>query len=165
MSKIKSLEDLFHHQLKDLYSAEDQLVDALPTMAKEATNKDLKAAFKDHLEETKQQKKRLEKVAKDLDIKITGETCKAMQGLIKEAKSLISEDISGAVKDAGLIADAQRVEHYEIAGYGAVVEYAKTLGHDDAAKTLQEILDEEGEANKKLMKLASKINEEAKKGS
>lgn len=156
MSKLKTLEDLFHHQLKDLYSAESQLIEAIPKMVEEASHADLKKAFKDHLEETKNHKKRLEEVAKELDFDITGETCKAMKGLIREAKSFISEDATSAVRDAGIIADAQRVEHYEIAGYGAVVEYAKDLGHDSVAKKLHSTLEEEKSANEKLTKIATK---------
>lgn len=156
MSKLKSLEDLFHHQLRDLYSAEKQLIEALPKMAKEASNEHLRKAFESHLEETKTHKQRLEEVAEELDIKITGETCEAMKGLIREAKSFISEDATDDVMDAGLIADAQRVEHYEIAGYGSVVEYAKTLGKDSVAKKLHKTLEEEKATDEKLTKLAKK---------
>lgn len=154
MSKLKNLEDLFHHQLKDIYSAETQLVDALPTMIEEATDKKLKKAFSDHLEETKDQVKRLEEVGKSLEVKLTGETCKGMKGLINEAQSFISEDAENHVRDAGLIADAQRIEHYEISAYGTAVEYAKALGKKDVAKKLEQSLKEESKADKKLNDLA-----------
>lgn len=154
MSKLKNLEDLFHHQLQDIYSAEKQLLDALPDMVEEASNKKLKRAFTDHLEETKDQVKRLEEIGKSLDIKLTGETCKAMKGLIGEARSFISEEAEIHVRDAGLIADAQRIEHYEISAYGTAMEYAKTLGKKDIAKKLGQSLKEESKADKKLNDLA-----------
>ncbi|MDT0643909.1 ferritin-like domain-containing protein [Zunongwangia sp. F363] len=160
---MKNLEDLFEHQLKDLYSAESQLIEALPKMAKNASDSELKKAFESHLEETKGHKKRLEEVCKELGIKPTGEECKAMKGLIKEAESFLKEDVDDDVRDAGLIADAQRVEHYEISGYGTVVRYAKELGHDGLAKKLHETLEEEYGADDKLNKLAeSRLNREAK---
>tara|TARA_R110002020_G_scaffold301038_1_gene516555 strand:+ start:158 stop:640 length:483 start_codon:yes stop_codon:yes gene_type:complete len=159
---MKTLEDLFEHQLKDLYSAEDQLTKALPKMAKNAKDSKLKKAFEDHLEETKNHKKRLEEVCKELDIKPTGETCKAMEGLIKEASDFLEEDADDDVFNAGLIAEAQRVEHYEISGYGTAVRYAKELGHDKIAKKLQETLDEEYAADDKLTDMAEdRLNEKA----
>ncbi len=159
---MKKLEDLFEHQLKDLYSAENQLIEALPKMAKAANDSKLQEAFKGHLEETKTHKKRLEEVCDELGIKPTGEECKAMKGLIKEAQSMIDEDAEKAVKDAGLIAEAQRVEHYEISGYGTVVRYAKELGHTAIAKKLQKTLDEEHSADEKLNKMAEKrLNKKA----
>lgn len=163
MSKLKTLQDLFHHQLRDLYSAEKQLIEALPKMAEKANNQELKDAFKEHLEETKDQKKRLEEIGEILDIDMSGETCKAMKGLIKEAEDFFSEDASKDVRDAGLIADAQRVEHYEIAGYGTVVAYAKALGENEVLDKLEKTLSEESGADKKLNDLAiSRINQEAK---
>ena len=163
MSTLKNLEDLFHHQLKDLYSAETQLVDALPKMEQEANDKKLKEAFSDHLEETKKHVERLKDIGKDLDIKLTGETCKGMKGLISEAQSFISEEAEDKVRDAGIIADAQRVEHYEISAYGTVIEYAKALGKKEAARLLKETLKEEKEADKKLNSLAvDSINVKAK---
>lgn len=161
---MKTLEDLFEHQLKDLYSAETQLIDALPKMAKNASDSKLKKAFEDHLEETKKQKERLEKVCDELGIKPGGETCKAMQGLIKEAESFLKEDADKAVRDAGLIAEAQRVEHYEISGYGTAVRYAKELGHDKIVTLLQSTLDEEYAADDKLNDMAEdRLNRKAKK--
>lgn len=137
---MKNLEELFEHQLKDLYSAESQLIKALPKMQKAAHDDKLKKAFEGHLEETREHKKRLEEICKELGIKPTGETCKAMQGLIKESEEFLKEDASEEVRDAGIIADAQRVEHYEISGYGTLVRYAKQLGHKAIANKLQKKL-------------------------
>lgn len=160
---MKNLEELFEHQLKDLYSAEDQLTKALPKMVKNATDEKLKKAFEDHLEETKQHKSRLEEICDELDIDPTGETCKAMKGLIKEAESFMEEVKDKEVLDAGMIAEAQRVEHYEISGYGTAVRYAKELGHDDIAKKLKKTLDEEYGADDKLNDIAEKrLNRKAK---
>lgn len=160
---MKNLEDLFEHQLKDLYSAESQLVDALPKMVKNANDKKLKKAFEDHLEETKNHKKRLEKICDKLDIDPKGEKCKAMEGLIKEAEGFLEEDADKDVKDAGMIAEAQRIEHYEISGYGTAVRYAKELGHDDIAKILKETLEEEYGADAKLNDMAeNRLNRKAK---
>ncbi|MFV8280458.1 ferritin-like domain-containing protein, partial [Christiangramia marina] len=155
--------DLFEHQLKDLYSAETQLLKALPKMAENATDAKLKKAFEAHLEETREHQQRLDEVCKELEIKPTGETCKAMKGLIAEAEAFLKEDAEKEVRDAGLIADAQRVEHYEISGYGTVVRYAKELGYDSIAKKLQKTLDEEYKADEKLDKLAEgRLNKKAK---
>ena len=151
---MKNLKELFEHQLKDLYSAESQLIEALPKMAKNASDSNLKQAFEAHLEETKQQRKRLEEICEEIGIKPTGEKCKAMEGLIKEAEGFINEAEEDDVMDAGLIAEAQRVEHYEISGYGTAVRLAKELGHKEIAKKLQKTLDEEYDADNKLDKLA-----------
>ncbi len=160
---MKTLEDLFEHQLKDLYSAEKQLIDALPKMVKNAADSKLMKAFEDHLEETKQHKERLEKIGDMLDIQLGGETCKAMIGLIKEAESFLEEDAEDPVRDAGLIAEAQRVEHYEISGYGTALRYAKELGHDDVAEILKKTLDEEYGADDKLNKMAEdRLNRKAR---
>ena len=159
---MKNLKELFEHQLKDLYSAESQLVSALPKMVKNASDSKLKKAFESHLKETKEQKKRLEEICTELGIKPGGEKCKAIAGLIKEAEGFIEEAESDEVMDAGLIAEAQRVEHYEISGYGSAVRYAKELGHKEIAKKLQKTLDEEYDADNKLDKLAEgRLNEEA----
>ncbi|UOB16732.1 YciE/YciF ferroxidase family protein [Abyssalbus ytuae] len=159
---MKTLEDLFEHQLKDLYSAEDQLMEALPKMVKNAKDKKLKKAFEDHLEETKEHKKRIKNICEKLGIEPTGEKCKAMEGLIKEAESFLEEDTDDDVLNAGLIAEAQRVEHYEISGYGTAVRYARELGHDEIANTLQKTLNEEYDADKKLNQMAEgRLNEEA----
>ena len=159
---MKNLSELLEHQLQDLYSAEEQLIMALPKMAKNANNSKLQKAFESHLEETKNHMMRLEEICEELDIKPKGEKCKAMEGLIKEAESFIKEAEDKEVMDAGLIAEAQRVEHYEISGYGTAAQFAKQLGHADIAKKLKKTLDEEYGANDKLTKLAeSRLNEEA----
>lgn len=159
---MKNLNELFKHQIKDLYSAETQLIEALPKMQSNANDSKLKEAFENHLKETKEQKRRLEQICEDLDIKPTGEKCKAMEGLIKEAEGFIGEAEDDDVMDAGLIAEAQRIEHYEISGYGTAVRYAKELGHTDIAETLQETLDEEYEADDTLDELAEgRLNKEA----
>ena len=159
---MKKLEDLFEHQIKDLYSAESQLMDALPKMVEHAHDDKLRQAFQDHLKETEHQKERLLEVCKSLNIEPTGETCNAMKGLISEAEGFLKEDASSEVRDAGLIAEAQRVEHYEISGYGTAVKYAKQLGHTDAASLLLATLDEEYNADQKLDKMTqSRINQKA----
>ena len=161
---MKNLEDLFQHQLKDLYSAESQLIKALPKMQKEASDEKLKKAIEKHLEETKEHKERLKKVCDELGIKPTGEECKAMKGLIEEAEHFLKEDADEDVKDAGIIAEAQRVEHYEISGYGTVIRYAKELGHDKIAKELAKTLEQEYKADEDLNKMAEgRLNREAKK--
>ena len=160
--KLNSLEDLLHHELKDLYSAETQLVKALPKMAKAATHEDLKAGFEEHLEQTKEHVSRLEEIGKILDMSLGGHVCKAMKGLVEEGAELIGEDAESSVRDAGLIGAAQRVEHYEIAGYGTAKCLAETLGHDDVAEILDETLQEEKETDQRLTELAeSAINVEA----
>lgn len=160
---MKNLQELFEHQLKDLYSAEDQLTKALPKMVKNAKDAKLKKAFEDHLEETKEHKSRLEEICSELDINPRGEVCKAMKGLLKEAEDFLDEVKDDDVKNAGMIAEAQRVEHYEISGYGTAVRYAKELGHDEIAKKLKKTLDEEYQADKTLNDLAEKrLNEKAK---
>ena len=152
--KIRSMDELFEHELEDLLSAEQQLVEALPAMAEAATLPALKTAFKDHLKETKTHVSRLEKAFKKLGKEPKGHTCKGMQGLIKEGEDIIKNAADPAVLDAGLIAAAQRVEHYEIAGYGTARAHARTLGHTELVDLLQTSLDEEGSANKLLTQLA-----------
>jgi len=160
---MKNLNDLFEHQLKDLYDAENQLVKALPKMKKHAVSDKLKKAFDLHLEETKTHVERLENICDQLGIDPSGEKCKAMEGLIKEAESFLKEDVDKKVMDAGLIAEAQRVEHYEIAGYGTAVRFAQELGHDDIADQLKETLDEEYDADDLLTELAeTRLNKKAK---
>jgi ferritin-like metal-binding protein YciE len=160
--KLKSLEDLLHHELMDLYSAETQLLKALPKMAKAAENEDLRAAFEEHLEQTQTHVERLEEAGEILGKKLTGHTCKAMKGLIEEGADMIAEDAEPSVKDAGLIGAAQRVEHYEIAGYGTARTLAEQLGKDDIAELLEETLEEEKETDERLTELAeSHINAEA----
>ncbi len=160
---MKNLEDLFEHQLKDLYSAESQLIKAMPKMQKKATDEKLKKAIEKHLEETKEQKERLKEICDELGIKPTGEECKAMKGLIEEAEHFLEEDAEKDVRDAGIIAEAQRIEHYEISGYGTAVRFAKELGHDKIAKKLQKTLDEEYKTDENLTKMAEgSLNKKAK---
>ena len=152
--EFHNLQDLFVHQLEDLYDAENRLIESLPLMSQAATSPDLKQAFDMHLRQTEGHKARLEEVFHKLNMEAKRETCKAMQGLVKEGEDMISAKGDDKVRDAGLIAAAQRVEHYEMAGYGAVRTYARQLGLQDVAQTLQRTLDEEGEADKKLTALA-----------
>ena len=149
-----SLKDLFVEQLRDLYDAEHQITRALPKMANAASHQELKDAFNMHLDQTHTQIQRLERIFSDLGMAPQGETCEAMQGIIKEGDQVVNAPGDPAVKDAALITAAQRVEHYEIAGYGSVRTYAKELGYDQAADLLQKTLDEEGNTDHKLTKLA-----------
>ncbi|MDB6052778.1 MAG: hypothetical protein JWN25_301 [Verrucomicrobiales bacterium] len=163
--KIETLKDLYLEELKDLYSAETQLVKALPQMAKAATSDELRAAFEEHLELTREHVERLDQIFENHDESPKGKKCKAMEGLIEEAKELLEEDIAEDVLDAGLIAAAQRVEHYEIAVYGCVRTYAKLLGLEEEADLLQQTLDEEEETDQTLTDIAeSTINIEAVDG-
>lgn len=155
--KLESLQTLWIEELRDLYSAENQLLKALPKMAKAASAPELKQAFEDHLEETKGHVERLEEIFQQLDEKPTGKTCKAMKGLIEEGSEILEEKGEKSVLDAGIIAAAQKVEHYEIASYGTVRAFANMLGEEDAAELLQQTLDEEGEADKHLSELAEEI--------
>ena len=160
--ELKTLEDLFYNQLRDLYSAEKQLIKALPEMAEKASSNELRNAFNEHLEETKKQKERIETVCNKLGIDPNGETCKAMEGLIRESTELMKHDADAAVMDAGLIADAQRVEHYEIAGYGTVCQFAEQLGYTEIKNILGDTLEEEKSADSKLMNIAkSSVNKKA----
>ena len=159
---MKTLKDLFEHEIKDLYSAEKQLIEALPKMVKAANDKNLKDAFSNHLEETKGQFDRLSEICDTLGINPTSTKCKAMEGLIKECDHMIKEDAEKDVKDAGLIACAQRVEHYEISGYGTAVRFAKELGHNDLAKKLQTTLDQEYQADQHMDDMAmGRLNKKA----
>lgn len=164
MGKLKNLESLFHHQLKDLYNAEIQLAEALPQLRKQVSNQRLNNAFTAHQKETENHKKRLTDIAKTLDIDLSGETCKAMKGLINEAKSFIEDDADEMVQDAGIIANAQRIEHYEISAYGTALRYAKTLKHDVAIDKLQKTLNEEKDADQRLNIIAEEVvNPQAQK--
>ncbi|HVU11727.1 MAG TPA: ferritin-like domain-containing protein [Phototrophicaceae bacterium] len=163
MAKLENLNDLLVEQLEDLYDAENQLTRALPKMAQAASSPDLKNAFNTHLTETKGHVQRLEQVFRTLGKKAERKTCKAMQGLIAEGDETIQENGDPEVKDAALIAAAQRVEHYEMAGYGSVRTFAQTLGLTDVANTLQQTLNEEGNADKKLTQIAEgHVNERAR---
>ena len=159
---MKNLKDLFEHELKDLYSAEKQMVEALPKMVQAASDKRLQEAFSAHLEETKTQLNRIKEICDELDVNPGNTKCDAMEGLIEECDGMIKEDAVSDVKDAGLIACAQRVEHYEISGYGTAVRFAKELGYTSIAKKLQTTLDEEYDADNKLDKLAEgRLNKKA----
>lgn len=155
--KIDTLQKLFVEELRDLYSAENQLLKALPKMAKTASSDELKQAFEDHLEETKEHVARLDEIFRGLDESPKGKTCKAMQGLVEEGSEILEEEGEQAVLDAGIIAAAQKVEHYEMASYGTVRAWATLLGDEEAADLLQQTLEEEGEANKRLSELAEEI--------
>jgi len=151
---FKNLTDLLIHEIRDLYSAETQLLDALPKMADAASDEDLKAAFRDHLKETENHVTRLREAGRHLHISVEGETCNAMKGLIKEGEEAIQKLGDPTVKDALLIASAQRVEHYEIAAYGSAACFAHCSDLGDVQKILEETLDEEKDADSKLNKLA-----------
>ena len=159
--EIDSLRKLYVEELKDLYSAEKQILQALPKMVKKASNPQLKAGFQEHLRQTEEQVKRLDRIFEGLGKSSRGKKCKGMEGLIEEGKEVMQEDMDDETRDAALIAAAQRVEHYEIAGYGTVRTYAQLLGETEAAKLLQMTLDEEGATDKKLTALAEAINVEA----
>lgn len=154
---LDSLHDLYVDELKDLYNAENQLLKALPRMAKAASAPELKAAFTEHLDVTRKQVERLDQIFAELGVSPKGKRCKAMEGLVEEGKEVMAEDGDPSVIDAALIGAAQRVEHYEMAGYGCVRTFANLLGYGDAAALLQETLDEEGEADKKLTELAETV--------
>ena len=160
--KVDTLRDFYVEELKDLYNAESQLMKALPKMAKAASSPDLKNAFEDHYKETRGHVERLETIFKNLEKSPKGKRCKAMEGLIAEGDEVLKSGMPDAVKDAALIAAAQRVEHYEMAGYGCVRTYARLLGEDDAATLLDETLQEEGAADVHLTEIAeSSVNDEA----
>jgi|SRR5688572_14035073 len=162
--KMTSLDDLYIDLLKDLYNAENQLIKALPKMAKAAHSSDLRNAFEEHLEQTKHQVERIERIFSDQgNGGPKGKKCVGMEGIIEEGKELMKENIEKDVLDAGLIAAAQRAEHYEIAGYGAARTWADMLGHHEAAHLLQETLEEESAANEKLTQIAmGHVNIEAR---
>jgi ferritin-like metal-binding protein YciE len=161
MAKLNNLSDLLVHELQDLYSAETQLVKALPKMARAATNDELQSGFNEHLQQTKQHVERLERVMEILGASPQGKPCKAMQGLIAEGEDMLKEDAEPAVRDAALIAAAQKVEHYEIAGYGTARTFAELLAQDEVSEILQQTLDEEGETDKRLTEIAETINDAA----
>jgi len=160
--KLDSLQKLYIDELRDLYNAENQLLKALPKMAKGASSEELKNAFEKHLGQTETHVERLEQVFAELDQTPKGKTCRAMKGLIEEGSEILKEDGEKSVLDAGIIVAAQKVEHYEIAGYGSVRTFAKLLGQDKAAELLQTTLDEESETNELLNQLAETgVNPEA----
>lgn len=160
--EMDSLRDLYVDELRDLLSAEHQLIKALPKMAKAATSPDLRSAFEQHLEQTRQQEQRLQQIFQTMGLSARAKKCKGMEGVIEEGQEVLDEDMDPQVKDAALISAAQRAEHYEIAAYGTVRTYAQYLGEDQAVRLLQQTLDEEGETDKKLTQLAeSGINQRA----
>lgn len=153
-AKIATLQDLLTHQLKDLFSAETQLIKALPKMAKAAHARELREAFEHHLQETQQQVDRLQRIAELLEIKLRGHKCAAMEGLVTEGEEMIQEDMDPEVRDAALICAAQRVEHYEIAGYGCSRTFAELLGFIEVAQLLSQTLKEESATDETLTKIA-----------
>ena len=162
---METLNELLEEELKDIYSAEKQLLKAMPRMAKKASSPELKTALEEHLRVTEGQVQRLEQVFEALGKPAKAKTCKAMQGLLEEAKEIMGEDASPSVLDAGIIAAAQKVEHYEMASYGTVRTWARLCGQEEAAGLLQQTLDEEGEADKRLSQLAdSFVNPQAEAG-
>jgi ferritin-like metal-binding protein YciE len=160
--KVDNLQQLFVEQLRDLYDGEQQITEALPKLIEKASNPELKSALQEHLNITKQQISRLDSIFNKLDEEPSGESCKGMKGVIKEGDDLVSKADDPAVRDASIITSAQRVEHYEIAGYGTVKTYARQLGKNEVAKILEQILNEEKEADQKLNQIAESVNIEAK---
>jgi ferritin-like metal-binding protein YciE len=157
--KLDSLRDLLIEELRDLYNAENQLVEALPKLAEAASSNELKSAFNHHLDETRQHVSRLERIFQQIGEKSSGETCEAIKGLIKEGDVLVKAEGNPDVRDAGLVGAAQRVEHYEIAGYGTARSLARRLGENEIAEILQQTLNEEALADKKLTSIAeSQVN-------
>jgi ferritin-like metal-binding protein YciE len=162
---MESMQDLYLHELKDLYSAEKQILKALPQMAEKATHQELRRAFEEHKATTEEQVRRLETIFSDLGQSPGDKKCKGMEGLIEEGEEILQEQADPDVRDAALIGAAQRVEHYEIAGYGTARTYAKQLGFDKHADLLQRTLDEEGQTDERLTKLAEgRINRAAEVG-
>src|SRR5215211_930097 len=163
--EMNPLDELLQEELRDLYNAENQIIKALPRMAKAASSPELRRAFERHLEETRRQVERLDQIGEELEVKMTGKKCKGMEGLLAEGRELMEEDLEDNALDAGLIGAAQKVEHYEIAAYGTARTHAEMLGLRRIAKMLQQTLNEEGATDKKLTALAeSIINVEAVQG-
>ena len=157
MDRLNNLDDLFTHELKDLYSAEQQILKALHEMAQATKHAELRTAFEEHEAMTREQVKRLDLIADELGVEITGHKCKGMEGIIKEGKEVIAANADDSARDAALIGAAQRVEHYEIAGYGCARTYAHMLGLNEQAEVLQRTLDEEGDTDEKLTDLAESV--------
>ncbi len=160
---MQSLRELMIDELKDLYSAENQILKALPKMIKKATSAELKSGFENHLKETEGHVERLDNIFHQLDASPRGKKCKGMEGIIEDGKELMEKDADAEVMDAGLIGAAQHVEHYEMAGYGCVRTYAELMGLSDVAKLLQKTLDEEKATDNKLTELSRQINVKAEK--
>ena len=159
--KEQTMQDLYVDQLRDLYDAERQIIKALPKMIRAASSDELKQALEEHLEVTKEQEQRIAQIFENRSEKVKAQKCKGMEGVLKEGAELVEKGWDEAVLDAAIIAAAQRVEHYEMAGYGCARTYAELLGDEDAGELLQKTLDEEKEANNKLTELAETINQEA----
>jgi ferritin-like metal-binding protein YciE len=160
--KLKSLHDLYIEDLRDLYNAENQIIKALPKMAKNVTSVELRSALEEHLQQTRGQVERLERIFQRLNESPKGSTCEGMKGIIEEGEDIMDVDAPDMVCDAAIISSAQKVEHYEIAGYGTVRTFARQLGYEDDAQLLQQTLDEEGKADKRLTSIAeSRVNIEA----
>lgn len=157
MAEENPLMQLLEDELKDLYSAENQIIKALPRMARGASAPQLKRAFERHLEETRRQVDRLQQIGEQLDIRLTGKKCKGMEGLIEEGKEILEEDLDESALDAGLIGAAQKVEHYEIAAYGTARTHAEMLGLTKVARLLQQTLDEESATDEKLTQIAERV--------
>jgi ferritin-like metal-binding protein YciE len=162
--KLETLHDLYVNELHDLYDAENQVVKALPKMIESSQSTELRNALANHLEETRGQVARLERIFQMHGEDIKGEKCKGLRGIIDEGEDLIKHDDNLNVRDAAIIAAAQKVEHYEMAGYGSVRTWAEMMGHQQAAQLLQQTLNEEGEADKKLTRIAQTLNAEAERG-
>jgi ferritin-like metal-binding protein YciE len=158
---LNELRDLYVHELRDLYNAEKQITKALPKMIKAASHDELRSAFEEHLEVTREQMSRLEQIFETMGERAAGPKCKGMEGLIEENKEMLEEDAEPSVCDAALIVGAQKVEHYEIAGYGSVRTFAQMLGETQAARLLERTLREEEETDRKLTEIAKMINDEA----
>lgn len=162
MGKLKNLTDLLEHQIKDLYSAETQQIEAFPKIIDSVSDDKLRRAFETQFEETKEQQRRIKDICDELNISPEGETCEAMKGLIRETTNMIDENATAEVMDAGLVADAQRVEHYEISGYGTAITYANQLGFNKTIRLLTESIREERNADETLTQIAEeKINQKA----
>jgi ferritin-like metal-binding protein YciE len=159
---VDNLRELYIEQLRDLYDGEQQITEALPKLIDKASNAQLKSALKEHLEVTRQQISRLDQIFKGLNEKPSGESCKGMKGVIKEGDDLVGKADDASVRDASIITSAQRVEHYEIAGYGTVKTYARQLGNQEHARILEQILQEEKDADVKLSEIADSVNIQAK---
>jgi ferritin-like metal-binding protein YciE len=154
---LESLQDLYLEQLRDLHSAEEQIIEALPKMIKKTNHPELRRAFETHLRQTEEQLRRLEQIGEQSGQDLGGHTCKGMKGLLEEGDELMKERADSDVLDAALISAAQRVEHYEMAGYGCARTYARLLGLEDDARVLQQTLDEEGETDHLLTELAERV--------
>ena len=161
---LNELRDLYVHELRDLYNAEKQITKALPKMIKAATHDELRSAFQEHLEVTREQMSRLEQIFEALGERLSGPKCKGMEGVIDENKELMEEDAEPSVGDAALILGAQKVEHYEIAGYGSVRTFAEVLGETQAMRLLERTLREEEETDRRLTEIARMVHEEAQQG-